>query len=152
MPSVDFFGESFRLVDEPSEWAMLEFASIAGGTDSSELAGLAAIMRLLEASVDEADWERFKTVARKNKAKIERDLMPVVVAVFQGETERPTPPPSDSSAGRPATAPNSTVAFSPAVPPRPVGDRYDQMIQELNGEGRPDLALFVRDAQRHSTV
>lgn len=111
---------------------MLEFAEMASG-DHSDLDNLAAIMRLLEASVHPDDWTRFKTTARKGRAQIERDLMPVVVALFEAAAERPTQRPSDSSDGSSATGPRST-----AVSSGPASDRLHV---------RPDLMVIVQDAQ-----
>lgn len=134
MSDVQFFGETFRLVDEPSEWAMLEFAEAAGGSDANELAGLAAVMRLLRATVHEDDWQRFSAAARKNNAKIDRDLMPLVVAVFTGATDRPTVQPSGSSDGLLTTAPSSTADSS-----SPVTDPWRG--------ARPELLALVEDSR-----
>ncbi len=130
--SVEFFGETIRLADEASEWAMLEFASLAGDTDSGEMEGLAAIMRLLKASVHPDDWSRFTGLARKNNAKIERDLMPVVVAVFEQATDRPTQRPSVSSDGPTPTVPSSTASS------------YSLEERLLR---RPDIMVIVEDSQ-----
>lgn len=160
MASVELFGETFSLVEDPAdmEFAFLEFAEQASNADAESLAGAAAVMGLLRAALIEEDWDRFKACCRKNKARTERDLMPLVVQAasvreqaVEVETERPTRLPTGSSAGHAATAGNSPVGSSPPATPRQ-GDRYDQAIQALNTEGRPDLALFVVDAQRHHST
>lgn len=134
MSEVDFFGETIRLVDEPSEWTMLEFAEAADNTDANELQGLAAVMRLLRGTVHEDDWDRFARTARKHKAQVDRDLMPLVVAVITGATDRPTRQPSDSSAGLPTTAASSTAASS-----SPATDPW--------AGGRPELLALVQDSR-----
>ncbi len=132
--SVDFFGETFRLTDDPAdiEFAYLEFCEAAADTDASSTAGGAAVMSLLRAALADGEWDRFKSVARKNRARTERDLMPIVVALVEGQTDRPTQRPSDSSDGPPATAPSST-------------DGSYSLASRL--QGRPDLMVIIEDAQ-----
>lgn len=132
MSDLVFFGESIRLADEPNEFAMAEFAQAASSVDSNGIAALATIMDLLEACVHPDDWQRFRRTARANRAKVERDLMPVVVAVFESETERPTQRPSVSSDG-----PTIIGLNSPAGSSQPDIDRL---------VGRPDLMVVVEDA------
>lgn len=128
--TVEFFGEQVALNDEISEWALMEFAEAAEQVDESSLGALAAVMRLLKEAVDPADWQRFRSIARKNKA-TSVQCMPVVVAVFEAGTGRPTSRPAVSSDGSPATAPSSTAgSSSPAILP-----------------GRPDLQIAVLRAQ-----
>ena len=129
---VAFFGETIRLADSVSEWALMEFAEAAEQVDDASLAGMAAVMRLLKESVLAEDWGKFRDLARTNKASIE-DCMPVVVAVFTAETGRPTVRPSDSSDGPPATSTSSTDV-SAGVAVRALA-------------GRPDLQLMVLNAQ-----
>ena len=129
---VVFFGETIRLADSVSEWALMEFAEAAETVDDASLAGMAAVMRLLKVSVLPADWSKFRDLARANSASVE-DCMPVVVEVFTAETGRPTVRPSDSSDGPPATSTNSTDA-SAGVAVRALA-------------GRPDLQLMVLQAQ-----
>lgn len=132
---VDLFGESFRLVDDPAdmEFAFLEFAEVASSVDAEGTAGAAAVMHLLEAALHPDDWQRFKQCCRKNKARTERDLMPIVVKAAEARTGRPTQQPSDSSE-RLLPAEQSSTAGSSS----PVMDRLS---------GRPDLQLLVRQAQ-----
>jgi hypothetical protein len=139
---VQFFGESFAL-KHPDEyqWAMLEFAEVAtGGIDDGTLEALAAVMTMLRAAIADDDFPRFRSAARKNKAQVKRDLMPVVVAAFRQEVvDHPTGQPSGSSDG-----PTSTEQRSVSVP-APQGLT---LVQELEAEGRPDKAEFVAMAER----
>jgi hypothetical protein len=133
---VEFFGQSFRMnPGEEYEWEMMEFASAAqGGADSDLLSGAATVHAFLRAVVHADDWARFREVAKKNKAQVKRDLMPVVVRAFTQTTERPTSRSSDSSGG-----PKSTKAKS-------AGDSSSKVIKRLEKRGRPDLALMVMEA------
>lgn len=123
-----FFGEEFNLADEVSEWALMEFAESAEAAEHETLAAAAAIMRLLKEVVAPEDWVRFRSVARKNKAGVD-DCLPLVVAVWEGKTVRPTERPADSSDG-----PSSTE-------PRSMSDSAARAIDLL--PGRPDLQRLV---------
>lgn len=133
MSDIEFFGEQFAM--NPSsdyEWEMMEFAAAATeGADSDLLSGAASVYGFLKAVVVPADWERFRAAAKKNKATVDRDLMPIVVAAFTQQTERPTSRPSDSSDGPKKTGRKSAAGSSSKV------------IKRLEREGRPDLALMV---------
>lgn len=134
---VDFFGERIHLAEpEDCEFALLEFAEAAGELDTETLAGAAAILRALRASVREDDVERFVALARKNRAQVERDLLPIIVALFERRAARPTRRPSGSSDGPRLASGNSAAGSSSPV------------IARLERQGRPDLALIVDEAQR----
>ena len=145
MSDVQFFGESFAL-KHPDEyqWAMLEFAEVAtGGVDDGTLEALAAVMTMLRAAIDDDDFGRFRAAARKNKAQVKRDLMPIVVAAFRQEVaDHPTGQPSDSSGGLAVTEPKSESAPVSAVTP------VLSLVQELEAEGRADKAEFIVMAER----
>lgn len=130
---VEFFGETFRVNRvEDYEWQMLEFAKAASsGADSDLLSGAAAVFEFLEAVIHADDWPQFRATAKKNRAQVTRDLMPIVVAAFTQTTGRPTVRPSDSSDGPTRTKPRSVAGSSSKV------------IKRLEKEGRPDLALMV---------
>lgn len=135
MRSIQLFGETFAVTEDPAdlEFAMLEFQEVAEGTEAESAAGGAAVMNLLKACLADAkDWPRFKQVCRSNRARVERDLMPIVVEVM---TDRPTRLPSDSSAGVTTTAPNSTADSS-------------SQAMRLVPSGRSDLAQIVQMAQQ----
>lgn len=145
MSDIEFFGERFALKHpDDYQWAMLEFAEVAtGGVDDGTLEALAAVMSMLRAAIADDDFGRFKAAARKNKAQVKRDLMPVVVAAFRQEvTDRPTGLPSDSSGGQPVTEPKSDSAPAATVSPQL------SLVQELERQGRADKAEFVKLAER----
>ena len=129
MTSVEFFGESFDLNAEVSEFALMEFAEAAAdGLDADAMAGMAAMMRLIKECVVKADVARFLKSARKNRAS-SKDLLPILKAMFQQVTERPTGLPSDSSDGQSVIVPSSVVSA------------VDKGLERL--AGRPDLQLAV---------
>lgn len=145
MSDVEFFGERFAL-KHPDEyqWAMLEFAEVAtGGVDDGTLEALAAVMTMLRAAIADDEFDRFRAAARKNKAQVKRDLMPVVVAAFRQEVvDRPTGLPSDSSGGQTVTEPKSDSA--PVVTDSP----SLTLVKELEAQGRADKAQFIVMAER----
>jgi len=134
MSTVEFFGEQFTLSGEISEFALLEFADAAdSGGDGDSMAGMAAILRLLRECVAEDDWARFRKTARTKKAKSD-DLLTVIKAAMEAQTEHPTGRPSDSSDG--------PAAIEPKSEPKP-DDRVSQLFP-----GRPDLQLAVARARQ----
>src|SRR2546423_1271994 len=72
--------------------------------------------------------------APAQKAQDVQDLMEVMHGITAAVAKRPTGRPSDSSAGRPTTKPNSAAKSSSRVKHR------------LEQQGRPDLALMVLEA------
>ena len=129
MVSVEFFGESFALNAEVSEFSLMEFAEAAAdGVDADAMAGMAAMMRLIKECVVKADLARFLKSARANRAS-STDLVPVLQATFGQVTERPTSLPSGLSDGQPLIVPSSVV--KPA----------DKGLEHF--AGRPDLQLAV---------
>lgn len=134
--TVDLFGESFRLSEDVDEFTLLEFAEAADDAEDNSLAAMAAMMRLLRASVHEEDWPRFRRVCRKNKAGVD-NFLPIIRDLFHREVPaRPTERPSDSSGGPPTTLDRSTE------------DSSSRAIARLEDIARPDLALFVVKAAR----
>lgn len=143
---VEFFGETFGVRDSDEyEVAMLDFADAATNIDSETLEGLASVKRFLRAAIVEDEWSRFWNLARKNRAKVKDHLMPVVVAIFQGNTGRPTGRSSDSSDGPEVIAESSTGASSSVASG---AEEYLQVVARLEAEGRPDQAYMVLKAQQ----
>ncbi|MEI4273926.1 hypothetical protein TEK04_19570 [Klenkia sp. LSe6-5] len=133
---VQFMGETFHLRPvEDYQFEMLLFADASvGGPDSELLAASAATLRLIRAALVDGEWPRFAALASRQRAQTKRDLMPLVVAIAF-PTARPTPPPSDSSGGRPVTPENSGDELSSRV------------IAREEASGRPDRAQFVQMAR-----
>lgn len=132
MAEIEFAGESFLTADKIGLMPLMKFARTAkGGADSGDLDGLLAMYDLLEQVIAPADWERFQSVAGRERADGEQ-LMAVVGAVFAALAGRPTQRSSDSSDGPTTTQPKS-------------GDvSYLRVVERLEQEGRPGLALAVQ--------
>ena len=140
MAEVEFGGETFETAESIGLMALMRFAHVAkGGTDSNDLAGLAAMYDLLEQCFPEAEFERFQQVALRTKAKGD-ELMGVVGKVIEAISSRPTEQPSVSSAGPQIIAPSSEV------------DSYSRVIAREEASGRPDRALMVLLAQETSAA
>lgn len=123
MAEVEFFGETFALASEVSEFAWMEFASAAAdGQDGDTMQGYASMMTLLRACIEQKDWPRFRATARKNRASFE-SLLPVIQAVFEQQADLPTGGSSDSSDGPAVTVqksePSAADKASAAFPGRP---------------------------------
>ncbi len=130
----DFCGERIRVSDEdPSALPFLELAdAMENGVDTDDTQGMAAMYRMLRGCVHPDDWAKFRKVSMANNASPE-DLMPIVGAVWEAVTGRPSRRPSGSPDGPSATGTDSKDASSspataPASPPpsvtaAPVPDR-----------------------------
>lgn len=128
-------GSTFRVHPDPGVMPLMTFAHHAArGTDSFDMAGLAAIYDLLKSCIVDADWARFAQKAVDSRADAD-ELLDVVKQVMGGATERPTVRPSDSSVGPQAESVPSAEGSSSAV------------VRRLETEGRPSIALMVRQAQ-----
>lgn len=124
---IRFYGQEFARNPEVSEFALMEFAEAASaGTDSDDLAGMAALLRFAVEVVGEKDRARFRSTARTNKASSD-DLIAMLTLGVAGE--RPTEAPSDSSGGRTVIEPKSAPSSVEPVTAFP---------------GRPDLQLVER--------
>ena len=136
--TVAFGGEQFVVADAIGLMPLMRFAKVAqAGADSSDLEGLAAMYDLLEQCIHEDDWVRFQKVATRVKAD-DKALFGVVREVMATVAGRPTRRPSDSSDGPPSTKPNSGDVSS---------SRSLRVVQRLEDDGRPDLALMVQMAE-----
>jgi hypothetical protein len=107
MSTFEFYGETFTLNSDVSEFALLEFAEAASdGQDGDTMQGLASLMRLVKECIAESDRRRFMAAARKNRAGAEA-LTKVIEAALGERTERPTGQPADSSGGQASIQPKS---------------------------------------------
>lgn len=144
--TVELQGKEFR-VTEFGAIDVMEFASIAAGADDMDLMqAMVAAYTFLEICIDPRDWQAFKRHARATKADLEQlmDVAAKCMGKLEGDT-RPTGRSSDSSDGPRTIEPNSTVASSGQATAL-------RVIDDLNSQGRPDLALFVRKRQRELGV
>lgn len=130
MASFDYFGESFDFSAEVDAFAVTEFAeAMDDDVDSEGLRGIAVAWRLALSCVAEDDRKRFRSVSRKNKAKV-ADYLAVFRDWTAEATERPTGQPTDSSDG-----PGLTVVNSESQPDAPVSTPEPVV--------RPDMRLAI---------
>lgn len=136
--TVEFLGDQFRVAERVSSLAVMHFAKVANsGVDTLDLAGLAAMYDLLEQCIHPDDWSTFEAHCNRHRADGEQ-LFDLVQRMFLVLAARPTGRPSDSSAGPRTIEPSSTAdSSSPAI----------AVIERLNAQQRPDLALLVRKRQ-----
>jgi hypothetical protein len=129
LATVDFFGETFTLNPDVSEFALLEFAEAASsGQDGDTMEGLASMLRLTKECIEPSEVQRFSAVARKNRAKA-ADLLVVIQAAFGDATERPT--------GRPADSSDGPVSIEPKSEPK-------RVVSISQFAGRPDIQLGLQ--------
>ena len=140
MTTVGFLGEQFKVADKVGALPLMRFAKVAtSGVDANEMAGLAAVYDLLGQVIHDDDWDRFENHADREHADGDQ-LLGLVQEVFALLAARPTGRPSDSSVGPQTIEPRSTAGSSSPV------------IDRLNTNGRPDLALLVRKRQESMTA
>jgi hypothetical protein len=119
MTAFDYFGESFEFSPEVDPFAITEFAeAMDDDVDSEGLRGIAVAWRLALSCVAEDDRKRFRSVSRKNKAKV-IDYLAVFRDWTAEATERPTGLPTDSSDGPTLTVVNSGSQPEPEVSTEP---------------------------------
>lgn len=124
-----FFGETFNLNPDVSEFALLEFAEAASdGQDGDTMQGLASLMRLVKECIAPDELKRFLTLARKKKAGA-KELTEVIQSAFGDAAERPTGRPADSTDG-----PSVTLAKSESS--------SDATVSRL--ASRPDLVTALK--------
>lgn len=130
--TVDFFGADFRVAERVGLMPMMRFAVLAKtGVDANEMEALAAMHDLLKNCLADDEWDRFERHATDHRADGD-DLMEVVGKVMAALADRPTKRSSDSSDGPRVIEPSST------------DDSSSRVVERLNEQGRPDLALIVR--------
>lgn len=136
-PVLTFAGKPFKVADKLGLMPLLRFAHLAKqGVDSDDMEGLVAIYDLLVNVIAPEDWEAFEQHAVDVRAEGD-DLMLVVTQAIEMISSRPTERPSVSSDGPGRTSPSSP------------GDSSSRVIRRLEKEGRPSIALMVRQAQEH---
>jgi hypothetical protein len=132
---VELKGQWFRISEAVGLMPLMKFAAAADSDlDTSDMDGLAALYNMLRDCIypgepcscgagddstthkksctfEPGDWKAFERHATAVKADAD-DLLPVVGAVIQKLTARPTRPGGSSSAGSPPTSARSTGSYS----------------------------------------
>lgn len=132
----DYFGQTLRVDPDLSDLAMVDFVEQAATLEATDgAAALAAVKGMLRSLVHGEDFDTFWKLARENRQQIE-DMSELAQAILVAVTERPTERPSGSSDGQPSTVASSTAGSSSPV-------------TRLESQGRPELALVVKQTQEH---
>lgn len=137
MAYVELRGERFSLADSVPMILVMRLAVAAQShADTAGIEVLAATYELLHRVIAPDEWDRFERHAVDVGADAD-ELNTVLQAAIGSMGERPTGRPSGSPGGSQPTGDSSTgVSYSP-----------EQVIASLDGQGRPDLALMVRERQ-----
>lgn len=149
-PTVELRGRPFPISDGGVPLlALMKLAALAKrGVDSEDLEGLATLYELLRSAIADDAWPAFEAHANTISATGE-ELMYLVRDAVQAKAARPTQPPPGSPDGRSTTAPSSAGDSSSAGSSILVGSIEVQ--QELEAQGRGDLAFVVKRARQAST-
>lgn len=133
--TIEYAGERFALADRIGLMPLMRFAHLARtGVDSDDMEGLDAMYALLRQCFTDEAWTKFEDAATRQRADGE-ELMGVVKQAIEAIAARPTGRPSDSSDGPESTSESSA------------GDSSSPVIDRLERQGRPDLALIVAQAE-----
>lgn len=141
----DWFGETIRVHPEVSQASLTEF--LAGAADvpqDDEPAAAKLIFGLLRGVIHPDDFDRFWTIAKRERQDPQADLMPIAKAIVEAMSGFPTGQLSDSSAGSVPTPQSSRVDLPSPDVPAPVltgGTTADRALSMLRK--RPDLQEFV---------
>lgn len=139
--------ELFRLSGQaPSQMLMLEMAHLAeAGADTEHQEAYALIFEMLEELVHPDDWARFRRHARRVRATGDDLMYNFAGPATEKIVGHPTKRSSALSDGPLRTRSSSTAASSAPAIEQPKGPA--EVIDDLNGRGRSDLAQMVRQRQ-----
>jgi len=137
--SFGYFGTEVRVNPDFGELDLADFMEAAADLDEDSVDSLSLLKNTMRGAVHAEDFDTFWATAKRNRQGI-ADLLPILYAVVEAVSARPTERPSDSSGG-----PRPTRALS-AV------DSSSQVIGRLEGQGRADLALMARMATEASAA
>lgn len=140
-----WMGEEFRIHPDFTDLNLVKFMEKAVHIDENdEATAMDLVQGQLGGIVHPDDWTRFLDVSIKNRQGY-RDLMELMKGLNEALAGRPTKRPSDSPSGRRKTGGKSKGPSSGR------GGQARRVIDRLDAEGRPDLALVAvaaDDAQR----
>jgi hypothetical protein len=167
-----WFGERFRVNPDLTETVVVDLFEKAQRVKVDDPEQFSAAKDYVREHIHPDDFDRFWQVTKQKRQNVTA-LMRLCWGILEGIAERPTPPPSDSSAGRPDTNRNSprgasapggdapTIAEHLAVQARqPDPERADwwpetvpfnpvaaKWVDRFEAEGRPDRANQLMLAQ-----
>lgn len=145
----DYFEATIRVNPSCSRAAIVEFLAEAGDVDQEdEVRASQLIMRTMREVVHPDDFDRFWTIAKRERQDPQGDILPIAQQVIEATTGFPTGQPSASGSGPTSTPPKFEVDLpSPGTP--------DLDPRTLTGlritDGRPDLQAAVLRAGEQMT-
>lgn len=144
--SFGWFGETIRTNPGLTDIVLMDFAEEAAGIDEDSPEVMTFIKRQMRLAIHPADFNTFWSLALENGQDSE-DLMRVMKAVIESAAKRPTPLPSDSSAGQALTVTTSPdVSSLPATAGSPLAEADRTNLVQLRDEMRPWLTPADRKA------
>lgn len=146
-----YFGEEIRVNPTAGELTYMDFMARASEIEESDNAGgIKLTMGFLKDQVHPDDWELFWGLAMEKRQTLEK-LMKVSKAIVEAVSGFPTGQPSDSRAGRRATAKKSKAGSSRRATSRPREITSVELPREPTAmeilKDRPDLQLVIAKAQ-----
>jgi hypothetical protein len=168
-----WFGERFRVNPDLTETVVVDLFEAASRLKVTDPEQFAVAKDYVREHIHPDDFERLWLLAKSKRQNLEK-MMTLCWGILEGIAERPTPPPSGSSDGRPGIKPNSvrgasdqgagepTIAehlraapgpgeansqpewWPDGVPYNPAAAKY---VDRFEQEGRPDKADMLMVAQ-----
>lgn len=147
----DYFEATIRVNPSCSRAALVEFLAEAGTVDQQdEVRAAQLIMRTMREVVHPDDFDRFWTIAKRERQDPQTDILPIAQQVIEATTGFPTGQPSASGPG-PAT---TTPRYEVGLPSADIPSLDPLTLQGIRStEGRPDLqaAMLRAGMQRNGT-
>jgi hypothetical protein len=130
-----WFEHTLRINPSFGELELADFLEAATVIDAENVSESMGVLKgSLRAAVHPDDFELFWSTAKRERQGLE-DVMAVFMALVEAVADRPTERPSDSSDGPTSVADTSGDGSS------------SQVIRRLEVEGRPSIALMVRQRE-----
>lgn len=133
-----WFGTQVRISHDFGELVFTDWVEEFGTLKETDPRSIGSVKALMRRTIHPDDFEEFWRLAVAHRQNSE-DLAGLFQSILASVTERPTKRPSSSSDGPVPTGP-SYAAGSPL-----------RVVDRLEAQGRPDLALAVVKAQEHLT-
>lgn len=143
IPKFPWFGAEIRVNPGVSDTALVDLIEEHGELDMDKQAdavkAVIAVKQFVRAVIHPADFEDFWKLGKANGYDTEK-FAEVAGLIVQEITGDPTQESTDSSPGQSVTVTKSTA------------DGYKRTIEELEAEGRSDLAEFFVMAREHGVA
>lgn len=136
-----YFGKRFRVNPDLNEIMVMDLLEDSGALDADDPQQLAVVKGWAREHLHDDDFDEFWSLARHNGQGL-TDIIRLCNRVLEMVVERPTSPPTDSSAGRPDIKPSSPAgASAPAI--AKFRETAQVFVERFEAQGRPDKAVQV---------